>query len=76
MQSCWHKRLLQMLPQLMDGGQPEEEDVEGGVAEEFDLREILAEQVTAPLTSKEEQLRQVSAWGAYLGVRLAHKECC
>lgn len=63
---CWVLCLLQILPQLVDGGQPEEEEMEGA-ADEFDLREVLAEEVTAPITSKEEQLRQVGAGWAHLG---------
>jgi hypothetical protein len=49
----------QMLPQLVDGGEAEEEPDAGLPAqEEFDLSEVMAEEVST-LLSKEERLQQV-----------------
>jgi hypothetical protein len=48
-----------MLPQLVDGGEAEEEPDAGLAAEEeFDLSEVMAEEVST-LLSKEERLQQV-----------------
>jgi hypothetical protein len=48
-----------MLPQLVDGGEAEEEPDAGQPAqEEFDLSEVMAEEVST-LLSKEERLQQV-----------------
>lgn len=51
--------VLQVLPQLIDGGQPEEEETADDAADEFDLQDIMAEEVTASVPSKEERLKQV-----------------
>lgn len=50
----------QVLPRLVEGGQ-EEDETAVDAADEFDLNEIMAEKVTAPITSKEEQLQKVGA---------------
>jgi hypothetical protein len=48
---------IQALPQLVDGGEAEEEAALSA-EEEFDLSEVMAEEV-ATLLSKEEMLQQV-----------------
>lgn len=51
--------VTQALPQLVDGGEPEEEPGAGlSAQEEFDLSEVMAEEV-ATLLTKEEKLQQV-----------------
>ena len=49
-----------MLPWIVDGGQPGEEETAAAAADEFDLKDIMSEEVTAPIISKEEQLQKVS----------------
>lgn len=56
-----HPHTLQALPQLVDGG--EDEMPLEPVEEEFDLTDILSEQVEEKLISKEELLQQVSVQG-------------
>lgn len=52
---CW---LFQELPKLVDGGEPEEGPAAVPGEEEFDLSEIMAEELNAVL-SKEGRLQQV-----------------
>eukprot|EP00878_Enallax_costatus_P011712 GHUV01012227.1.p1 GENE.GHUV01012227.1~~GHUV01012227.1.p1 ORF type:complete len:637 (+),score=223.38 GHUV01012227.1:909-2819(+) len=50
---------LPVLPWIVDGGQPGEEETAAAAADEFDLKDVMSEEVTAPITSKEEQLQKV-----------------
>lgn len=57
-----------MLPWIVDGGQQGEEETEAAVADEFDLKDVMSEELTAPITSKEEQIQQVGLPGYIRGV--------